>query len=325
MAKFRNIIGAFLHAPDRFDELAEHIDKTNRRLDKLNEINPAWLTWITDELIHNRVRLRDLNREMSVERTVWGPPEKLNIAPGAAVDSCMFNVNSGTITIGKYTFAGSGVSLLAGSHDPELRGYLRRDSELTEGCDITVGEGVWLASGCMLLGPCEVGDNAVIAAGAVVIPGTKVPPDTIWGGVPAKQIGRLAERPGEMTEDPAVLRALQRENGILFVEGWSEKKTIPIPERVEICRWMETDEAEILTNWDTVLLEYGIEGMDSCVLKIRGSRGEQELQLAGGTGKITVALPCGGDSAERIRIRKMTDGTRIWVRMVPDEEGSENT
>ena len=322
MAKLRKIIGAFLHAPDRFDELAKRIAETNRRVDRLNEVNPVWLTWITEKLCQDRNSLRELNRELSVERTVWGPPEKLDIAPDAAVESCLFNVNSGTIKIGRYTFAGSGVSILAGSHDPELRGYLRRDSELNEGCDITIGEGVWLASGCTLLGPCQVGDNAVIAAGAVVLPGTTVPPDTIWGGVPAKQIGRLAERPGEITEDAAVLRALQRENGILFVAGWSEKKIIPA--RAESCRWMEETEAEILTNRDRVLLEYGIEEASGCELQIRGSQGEQELQLAGKTGKMKVSLPCRKDSTERIRIQKLTDGARLWIRIVPDEEGSGN-
>ena len=320
MAGFRKIIGAFLHAPDRFDELAERIADTNRRVDRLNEVNPVWLTWITEKLCKDEHSLGELNRELSVHRTVWGDPERLVIAPGAAVETCLFNVNSGTVRIGKYTFAGSGVSILAGSHDPELRGYLRRDAELSEGCDITVGEGVWLASGCMLLGPCEIGDNAVIAAGAVVIPGTKVPADTIWGGVPARQIGMLAERPGEMAEDPAVLRALKRENGLLFTGGWSEKKIIP--GRAESCRWMEGDEAEILTDRKEAVLEYGIEGADSCGLRLKGSSEETVLTLAGTTGTAGIGLPCEEGTPEKVILQKTTPGARLWVRMVPEKEGS---
>ena len=133
MAKLRKIIGAFLKAPERFDELAERIAETTRRVDRLNEINPVWLEWITQRLCRDPESLRELNREMSVQRTVWGDPARLVIAPGAAVETCLFNVNSGTIRIGRYTFAGSGVSILAGSHDPELRGFLRRDAELAEG------------------------------------------------------------------------------------------------------------------------------------------------------------------------------------------------
>ena len=323
MAKLRKIIGAFLKAPERFDELAERIAETTRCVDRLNEINPVWLEWITQRLCRDPESLRELNREMSVQRTVWGDPARLVIAPGAAVETCLFNVNSGTIRIGRYTFAGSGVSILAGSHDPELRGFLRRDAELAEGCDITVGEGVWLASGCMLLGPCEVGDNAVIAAGAVVIPGTKVPANTIWGGVPAKQIGKLADRPEEITEDAAVLRAMQRENGILFTEGWSEKKIIP--GRAESCRYMEGTLAGILTNRSRAVLEYGIEGAESCRLKIRGSLGETETGLAGAAGKTAVALPCAEGKPELLRIERETASARLWVRMIPEEEGSAET
>ena len=66
-----------------------------------------------------------------------------------------------------------------------------------------------------------------------------------------------------------------------------------IPARAESCRGMDETEAEILTNRDRVLLEYGIEEASGCELQIRGTRGEQELQLAGKTGKMKVSLPCG--------------------------------
>ena len=320
MGRLAKILGAFVHAPDRFDELAERIARTDRRVDELNRVNPAGSEWIQARLCRDDEGLKALNRELSVHRTVWGDPERLVIAPGAAVETCLFNVNSGTIRIGRYTFAGSGVSVLAGSHDPELRGYLRRDAELTEGCDITVGEGVWLASGCTLLGPCEVGDNAVIAAGAVVIPGTKVPANTIWGGVPARQVGTLAERPGEITEDAAVLRALAREGGILFTDGWSEKKNIP--GTANSCRYMEGNEAGILASRSRVTLEYGLAGAESCRLAIRGSQGETETELTGAAGTARLALPCRDGQPEALQIISRTAGARLWIRMTPAEEGS---
>jgi len=34
----------------------------------------------------------------------------------------------------------------------------------------------------------EVGSNSIIAAGAVVLEGTKIPPGTIYAGVPAKKV-----------------------------------------------------------------------------------------------------------------------------------------
>lgn len=60
--------------------------------------------------------------------------------------------------------------------------------EPTQGNDIIIGKGVWLCSNATILGPCSIGDNSVIAAGAVVLANTVVPPDTIFGGVPAKKI-----------------------------------------------------------------------------------------------------------------------------------------
>ena len=121
--------------------------------------------------------------------------------------SCFFNTNSGNITIGDYTFAGSGVSILAGSHDQHLKGLLRRDVEITEGCDINIGKGVWLASNSTVLGPVTIGNNAVVAAGAVVVPGTVIPENTIYAGVPAKCIGKLElEDAQDTTSDPTGIR-----------------------------------------------------------------------------------------------------------------------
>ena len=186
MGKIKKILGAFLHAPERVDELAGRIANTDSSLGKrVDELN---IDWFMEQLLGNRELLEKLNRQLSITPTVWGDPARLEIDETADVFTCFFNTNSGRIRIGQYTFAGSDVSLLAGSHDPKLTGYLRRDAELSEGCDITIGNGVWLASGCIVLGPCEIGDNAVIAAGAVVAPGTVVPAGAVYAGIPAKKI-----------------------------------------------------------------------------------------------------------------------------------------
>ena len=51
---------------------------------------------------------------------------------------------------------------------------------------IEVGNDVYIGYGVTVIGPCRIGDGAVIAAGAVVT--GNVPPYTIVGGVPAKVI-----------------------------------------------------------------------------------------------------------------------------------------
>lgn len=161
---------------------------------------------------------------LSIHPVLWGDKEKLHISELATMASCFFNTNSGNITIGDYTFAGSGVSILAGSHDQHLKGLLRRDVEITEGCDINIGKGVWLASNSTVLGPATIGNNAVVAAGAVVVPGTVIPENTIYAGVPAKCIGKLELEDAQDTTNPAILKALERNHGVLYVEGWTEKK-----------------------------------------------------------------------------------------------------
>lgn len=164
--------------------------------------------------------LEKLNVLLSGRMTVWGSKDRLDISPKASVYTCFFNTNSGCITVGDYTFAGSNVSILAGSHDKNLKGLARRDADVKEGCDIVIGNGVWLGSNCTILGPSEIGDNAVIAAGAVVVPGTKVPANTVYGGVPAKQIGQELSFDDDYSE--SIIKALKRCGGILFTEGWSE-------------------------------------------------------------------------------------------------------
>lgn len=55
-----------------------------------------------------------------------------------------------------------------------------------ENVSIIVGNDVYIGYGAVIIGPCRIGDGAVVAAGSVV---TKdIEPFTIVGGVPAKEI-----------------------------------------------------------------------------------------------------------------------------------------
>lgn len=190
--------------------------------------------------------LEQLNTQLSIHPTIWGDKKRLQISPQAAVFTCFFNTNSGTITVGDYTYAGSNVSLLAGSHDMFLEGLSRRDAEIKQGCDIVIGKGVWLASGCTILGPCTIGDNAVVAAGAVVTPGTKIPPETVYAGIPAKLVRKIEV--GSQIENQHIAAAVVRENGVLFVDGWSEKRQILYNEALIQGHWIVKYPARIYTD-----------------------------------------------------------------------------
>ena len=115
--------------------------------------------------------------------------ENVSIADSAHVSNAFFNTNSGKIIIGEYTFFGQNVSLITGSHDYKLIGKERMYAIKAFGNDITIGKGVWVGSNSVIIGPCIIEDNSVVAAGSVVV--SNVQKNSIVAGVPAKIIKNL--------------------------------------------------------------------------------------------------------------------------------------
>jgi acetyltransferase-like isoleucine patch superfamily enzyme len=111
--------------------------------------------------------------------TLNGPLDRLLVAPGVKPNNTMFNTRCGTITVGKGTHFSFGVMVLAGSHDPTDPDFPLDERDRS----IVIGEGCWLASGCIILGPCKIGDGCVIGAGAVVTKDCE--PGWLYVGVPA--------------------------------------------------------------------------------------------------------------------------------------------
>ena len=99
---------------------------------------------------------------------------------------CNIRAAGGTIAIGEHTAISQNCVLVAANHN--VRRGLRYISmpwdELR--CGITIGRNVWVGAQCTILPGVVIGDNAVIAGGSVV--NTTVPPDEIWGGVPARKL-----------------------------------------------------------------------------------------------------------------------------------------
>ena len=86
------------------------------------------------------------------------------------------NIQDGAVIHGTYqkakTVIGSNVSI---AHNA-----------VVHGC--TIEDNVLIGMGAIVMDDSVVGSHAVIAAGAVVLPGTKVPPNTVFAGVPAKKV-----------------------------------------------------------------------------------------------------------------------------------------
>lgn len=189
--------------------------------------------------------LSDLKSLLSQVPSIWGKRERLHISAFAAVFTCMFNTNCGDIYIGDYTFAGSNVSILAGTHNMRFKGTFRRELTPENGCDINIGKGVWLCSDSTVLGPCTIGDNSVIAAGSVVVPGTIVEPNSVYGGVPAKKIKSLDGEfllPDE--ESNLAVDNLPETLRIRFAFNWHGADQVLFPDGTKVSgQWMSNKQS----------------------------------------------------------------------------------
>ena len=136
---------------------------------------------------------------------VVGNAGKTNVGERVALANAILNVSSGSITLGERTILSHGVMIITGRHDfidgkrasfPEERddgSWGGGEIEVpASGFDITLGEGVWVGVGAIILGGVNVGSHSIVAAGAVV---TKdFPEHSVIAGIPARRIGDTRDR-----------------------------------------------------------------------------------------------------------------------------------
>jgi len=146
---------------------------------------------LLDRLARTLVRrgAAQIAKELLTEPQVYGPPERLHVAKTAVVNNAFFNTTSGEITIGEWAGLSFGAYLMTGYHDLTKLNYERQVTAPFHGCNITIGEGVWLAARVTVLGPCTIGEHAVVAAGTLVR--HDVEPYTIVAGAEARVIGEV--------------------------------------------------------------------------------------------------------------------------------------
>jgi hypothetical protein len=134
------------------------------------------------------LRIPGLREELSEfllsEPLIFGDPKRVHRTPTAQLGNARLNVISGEITIEDWVFFGIGVSLLTGTHDYRLFGHDRQHKIPLSGRDIVVKEGAWIASNATVIGPCTIGEHAVVAANSLVL--GDVAPYTMVAGNPAK-------------------------------------------------------------------------------------------------------------------------------------------
>ena len=82
------------------------------------------------------------------------------------------------VTMGDYSFAGEMSLLMAHA--------IMRDSVVLK--RIIIGNYVSIGSHAVIMPGVRIGDESIVAAGALVVMNTVIPPNEVWGGIPAKKI-----------------------------------------------------------------------------------------------------------------------------------------
>lgn len=116
--------------------------------------------------------------------TIVGMKNRLHVGKNVKLQNTIFNVWSGEIIIGDYSFFGHNSCVVTGTHDIRLTDIKRQKAVPESGRDIFIGTSVWISTNVTIIGPCTIGDNSVIAAGSVLLPG-KYPANSLFAGNPA--------------------------------------------------------------------------------------------------------------------------------------------
>lgn len=93
----------------------------------------------------------------------------------------------GVVRIGEDCLISQFCTIVATNHDIRGRMHIRSAGPNVRKLGVTIGNGVWLGAGCVVLPGVNIGDGAVVGANSVVR--ADVPAFEIWAGAPAKPIG----------------------------------------------------------------------------------------------------------------------------------------
>lgn len=116
------------------------------------------------------------------------------IHPSAAVSDDLRR--SGGVVIGANTTVGPEVTLGRHTHlngnvfvtRARLGDFVTVGPGATICGDVTIGAGTQIGAGAVISNLCEIGPRVTIGAGTVVLPGTVIPPNQTWVGVPARKV-----------------------------------------------------------------------------------------------------------------------------------------
>jgi acetyltransferase-like isoleucine patch superfamily enzyme len=135
---------------------------------------------------------RELTFFLAHTHLVWGDKSRVRIGRNVHLSDTILNCRSGSIIIEDNVFFGHHCLVLTGNHDVTLKDEARISTVPTQGRDVVIRRGAWVASNVTIIGPCEIGEHAVIVSGTVVR--EDVPGGIVYGGTPARELKKIAFR-----------------------------------------------------------------------------------------------------------------------------------
>lgn len=215
-----------------------------------------------------------------------GPQERVKIDETAVILNAVLGTWSGDITIGAYAFLGPNVVLAAGTHDPQAFDLDRQRGVPMTGYDIEIGDGAWIAAGATVLGPCRIGQHAIVAAGAVVT--ADVPALAVVAGVPARVVRHIDARqfPDTSGHWPSIaftgapLTRWQRGLGGAMIRSMSRRLYNPQPSRSRAHPPFKAPSGG--SRWTHPKLEsiWRVVGIGDSSVRLADERGQFEDQLS---------------------------------------------
>lgn len=120
---------------------------------------------------------------------IWGDKTNLIVGKNVGLNNTFFNLASGKIIIEDFVSFGFNVCLLTGTHDYSKKNEHRLAAVPSDGRDIIIKKGAWIATNATICGGVTIGENAVIGANSLVL--KDVPPNCLYAGTPAKLIKEI--------------------------------------------------------------------------------------------------------------------------------------
>jgi acetyltransferase-like isoleucine patch superfamily enzyme len=161
------------------------VDKKTGRELPLEELNKL------RERFRRSYRQYSKNSQIKIGDFTYGYPKIILFA----------NHNGKSVKIGKFCSIAGGVKIfLGGMHMIDwvtmypfswfLNFYrYKQKDELPKTDDVIIGNDVWIGKDVTIMSGAKIGDGCIIGTAALVTQNKQLPDYTIWGGVPAKQIG----------------------------------------------------------------------------------------------------------------------------------------